>query len=121
MLRGLQKTFYHQTVNSKQIEDYIIQFNNMPELKFIFDQYLRTTNIPSLEYYLSGTNNATLNVRFANCVAGFKMKTDLPTGKSIKQMLVTDKWQKVATTWKANADIQKLFNANYFVNYERVR
>ncbi len=122
MLRGMQKTFYHQTVNSKQIENYIIQFNNMPELKWVFDQYLRTVNIPSLEYYLSGTNNATLNVRFVNCVSGFKMKIDLPTGKSPNlQMWVTDKWQKIPTKWKANSDIQKLFNANYYVNYERVR
>ena len=42
-LRGLNKDFYHKTVSSKQVEDYLsIKLNR--DLSF-FDQYLRDTKI----------------------------------------------------------------------------
>ena len=49
ILRGLNKDFYHQTVTTSQIVDYI---NMRSGLKFtsIFDQYLRYKNIPTLEF-----------------------------------------------------------------------
>ncbi|MGB6269027.1 MAG: M1 family metallopeptidase, partial [Olleya sp.] len=49
ILRGLNSEFYHQTVNTKQIEDYIAKASNL-ELEGFFNQYLRTTKIPVLEY-----------------------------------------------------------------------
>ena len=50
ILRGLNKTFYHQTVTSKQIEDYI---NEQSGVNFnrVYAQYLTTTKIPVLESY----------------------------------------------------------------------
>ena len=49
ILRGLNKTFYHQTVTTGQVVDYI---NTQSGLKLtpIFDQYLRHQNIPTLEF-----------------------------------------------------------------------
>jgi aminopeptidase N len=47
ILRGLNKTFYHQTVTTAQIEDYINQQVGR-NFKPIFDQYLRNTKIPTL-------------------------------------------------------------------------
>ena len=49
VLRGLNEEFYHQTVTSKQIEDYISE-NIGFDLTFVFDQYLRDYRIPILEY-----------------------------------------------------------------------
>jgi aminopeptidase N len=51
ILRGLNETFYHQTVTTQQIEDYLADQADM-ELDGFFDQYLRTTEIPTLEYKL---------------------------------------------------------------------
>ena len=48
-LRGLNKTFYHQTVKAEQIEEYISKETGM-DLHSFFDQYLRDTRIPTLEY-----------------------------------------------------------------------
>lgn len=53
ILIGLNKEFYHQTVSSKQIENYISEKSGIDFSK-VFDQYLRTTNIPTLEYYQKG-------------------------------------------------------------------
>lgn len=46
MLRGLNKTFYHQTVTSKQIEAYMIEKSGL-NLKHLFDLYLRSTIPPT--------------------------------------------------------------------------
>jgi aminopeptidase N len=69
ILRGLNSTFYHQTVTTKQIEDYLCKQTGI-DLSIVFNQYLRDTRIPSLEYYL---DNNTLNYRWTNIVAGFNM------------------------------------------------
>ena len=52
ILKGLNKTFYHQTVTSKQVEDYISKRAGYNYGK-VFDQYLRNTEIPQLELYFS--------------------------------------------------------------------
>ena len=49
ILRGLNSTFYHQTVTTEQIENYISQQSGIDLTEF-FNQYLRTTKIPTLEY-----------------------------------------------------------------------
>jgi len=48
-LRGLNKTFFHQTVTTEQIENYISKKTGK-DLKAFFDQYLRNTEIPKLDY-----------------------------------------------------------------------
>jgi len=48
ILRGLGKTFWHQTVTTKQIEDDISRGSGM-DLSKGFDEYLRTTKIPKVE------------------------------------------------------------------------
>ncbi len=52
-LRGLNKTFYHQTVSSAQIEAYLSKAYGK-NLDGFFDQYLRDTKIPTLNYRLLG-------------------------------------------------------------------
>lgn len=69
ILRGMNKDFYHQTVTGKQIEDYISKHSAIDFSK-VFDQYLRTTNIPVLEYkQIVGK----WNYRWSNVVKGFDM------------------------------------------------
>jgi len=54
ILRGLNKDFYHQTVTTEQVVDYINTKSGM-NLTSIFDQYLRYKNIPTLEIRFDGT------------------------------------------------------------------
>ncbi|HEX5074000.1 MAG TPA: M1 family metallopeptidase [Gemmatimonadaceae bacterium] len=99
ILRGLNKTFWHQTVMGKQVEDYISAQAGM-DLSKVFDQYLRTTMVPTLEYRISGD---TLSYRWTNVVAGFDMPIrvtlDWPTWSLIKP---TETWQ-TATVHLGNA------------------
>ncbi|MEO9005290.1 MAG: M1 family aminopeptidase, partial [Ginsengibacter sp.] len=69
ILRGMNTTFYHQTVTGNQIEEYINQQSGINFSK-VFDQYLRTTDIPELEYK---KKHGKIYYRWANCVDGFSM------------------------------------------------
>ena len=88
ILRGLNKTFYHQTVTTKQVEDYINKESKIDFSK-VFDQYLRTTQIPVLEYKIDGYK---LSYRYTNCVKGF----NLPLKINFK----TEQWIKPTEQWK---------------------
>ncbi|OFY87249.1 MAG: peptidase M1 [Bacteroidetes bacterium RIFCSPLOWO2_12_FULL_35_15] len=47
IIKGIQETFSYQTVNSKDIENYISEKSGI-DFSEIFDLYLRATNIPKL-------------------------------------------------------------------------
>ncbi len=69
ILRGLNSTFYHQTVISKQIEDFLSKEVGL-DLGPFFDQYLRDIRIPVFEYQFK---HSELSYRWTNCVSGFNM------------------------------------------------
>ncbi|MGH2649123.1 MAG: M1 family peptidase, partial [Ginsengibacter sp.] len=94
ILRGLNKTFYHQTVTSKQIEDYISKKSKIDFSK-VFDQYLRTIKIPTLEYKIS---NGTLSYRWTNVVAGFNMPVKIYNNKGNLQFIYPTKKMKELKT-----------------------
>lgn len=70
MLRGLNEEFYHQTVTTKQIEDYMSEKLDL-DLTSFFDQYLRDYRIPVFEYRLIDGN---LDYRWSNCIESFDMQ-----------------------------------------------
>ena len=69
ILRGMNKEFWHQTVTTEQVENYLSEQTGM-DLSEFFDQYLRTIHIPTLEYRFL---NNQLMYRWSNVVDGFKM------------------------------------------------
>ncbi|WP_346237873.1 M1 family metallopeptidase [Niabella insulamsoli] len=77
ILRGLNKKFYHQTVTTRQVEEYMSQQSGT-DLSKIFDQYLRTTKIPELQFEEKGK---TFVYKWTNVVDGFDMPVQLTNGK----------------------------------------
>lgn len=69
ILQGLNQEFYHQTVTTAQVEDFMTAKSGL-DLSKIFDQYLRTTQIPVLSYHLK---NGILSYRWTATVQGFDM------------------------------------------------
>jgi aminopeptidase N len=69
ILRGLNADFWHQTVSTEQIESYISKKADI-DLSKVFDQYLRTTEIPLLRYKVNGK---TLSFSYERVVKGFAM------------------------------------------------
>jgi aminopeptidase N len=76
ILRGLNKEFYHKTINSSDYENYFTKVSGI-DLSKIFDQYLRTVKIPVLEYKIDGEQ---LSYRWNNVVNGFSMPVRLASG-----------------------------------------
>ncbi len=81
ILRGLNKTFYHQTVDGSQIEKYVSDHSGL-DLSKVFDQYLRDIRIPALEYSFKENE---LQYRWANVIEGFNMpvKVKIDDGKEL--------------------------------------
>jgi aminopeptidase N len=69
ILRGLNKTFYHQTVTSGQVINYISQQAGM-NLAPVFEQYLNYKELPKLEFT---TIDGKLNSRWVANVNSFNM------------------------------------------------
>ena len=89
ILRGLNKEFYHQTVKSEQIENYIIK-NTGRDLNSFFNQYLRDIRIPTFEYALV---NGNMRYRWTNCVDGFKMRTKVHINGKAQWLEPSQRWQ----------------------------
>nr|WP_315165462.1 M1 family metallopeptidase [uncultured Flavobacterium sp.] len=108
ILRGLNSTFYHQTVTTKQIEDYLSQQVGI-DLNPFFNQYLRDIRIPTLEYCFK---DAHLSYKWANCVPGFNMPVKVTVNGNEKLLNPTTEWSSTA----ANAENNTLeVDPNFYV------
>ncbi len=114
-LRGLNKTFRHQTVTAKQVRDYMSQMTGV-DLTKIFVQYQETTRIPVLEYQVV---DGTLRYRWSNVVPGFDMPIDilLPRGR-VQRLHPTDEW--LSTPAPVAAGDTLTLDPEYYVTAERV-
>jgi len=113
VLRGLNKTFYHQTVTTKQIEDYISTKSKINFAK-VFDQYLRTIQVPTLEYKIDGYK---LSYRWVNCIPGF----NLP----LKIYFKGERWIKPTENWQTlslypEGDTKFSIDRNFYINTKKV-
>jgi aminopeptidase N len=113
ILRGLNKTFYHQTVEGKDIENYIIQHAGR-NISKVFDQYLRDFRIPTLEYSFKGK---TLQYRWTQAVKGFDMPVRINLGGNESKLIYpTTQWKKL----KVNGDKTLSVDRNYYVHSQEI-
>lgn len=118
ILIGLNTTFYHQTVTTSQIENYISDKAGI-SLEKVFDQYLRTTQIPVLEYYQKGKS---FYFRWANCISNFNMPLTLDNGKNSLQLHPGTSWQSVVLSENEHALVTPAFiNRMFYVTTEKVK
>jgi len=101
VLRGLQSTFWHQTVTAAQIEDYMSRRSGVG-LSKVFEQYLTTTMVPLLEYRAA---NGEISYRWQNVVPGFAMP-----------VRANGVWLKPTTQWKSGLKGDSLtVDKNFYV------
>lgn len=91
ILRGLNKDFYHQTVTTKQIEDYLIEKSGLG-LQPVFDQYLRDTRIPVLA---CKWEKGKLSYRWEQTIAGFDMPVTLLHKGEPVMLKPSTEWQQI--------------------------
>ncbi|MBC7625975.1 M1 family metallopeptidase [Ferruginibacter sp.] len=119
ILRGLNKDFYHQTVTSKQVEQYISRYAGFNYQK-VFNQYLRNLEIPSFEYYFSN-DGRTVNYRYQNCIDGFNLPLSLNNEKAKVRIVPSKKWQHKKLKMDEKPLFEKEFIAfNYYIKVKPV-
>ncbi|WP_431106917.1 M1 family metallopeptidase [Winogradskyella poriferorum] len=89
ILRGLNAEFYHQTVTTKQIENYLSKMTNK-DLTAFFNQYLRDTRIPTLEYKIE---NGQLKFRYTNIVDDFNMPIEVEIDGKQEWIFPNSEWK----------------------------
>jgi len=115
ILRGLNKDFYHQTVTTKQIEDYISENAGM-DLSKVFDQYLRTIMIPVFEYQMEMGN--VIKYRYKNVVDGFAMPLRVLVDGEPLWLTPTTEWQ----TEEANPEASTFkVDTNFFLEKQEIK
>ena len=91
ILRGLNSNFYHQTVTTKQIEDYMSQQSGIDLTEF-FNQYLRTIMIPTLEYEIK---DGQLKYRWTNIVDNFDMPIQINIDDKQEWLFPNAEWKSM--------------------------
>jgi len=90
ILRGLNKDFYHQTISSKQLEEYISEKSGIDLTEF-WNQYLRTVQIPKVEYKMSKN---ILTFRYINIIEKFDMPLIAIINGKEEWIFPTAAWKK---------------------------
>ncbi|MCW8981467.1 MAG: M1 family metallopeptidase [Altibacter sp.] len=113
ILRGLNKDFYHQTVSSAMVEQYISKASGIDLTEF-WEQYLRTTMIPLVEYKVDGNQ---LSFRYEDIIKGF----DMPV---IALVNGEEEWIFPTSEWKSKTFSEKIqsveIKRDFFVNSEKL-
>jgi aminopeptidase N len=110
ILRGLNATFWHQTVMGWQVEEYISREAGT-DLSRVFDQYLRTTQVPVFKYSIDGNS---LSYRWTEVVPGFDMPIRVTlTGSDYSEIHPTEAWQTATLSLPTGTDFS--VDPNYYV------
>jgi aminopeptidase N len=94
ILRGLNNTFYHKTVVTKEIENYISKHSGI-NLSSIFNQYLRDIRIPELVYAIKGNQ---LKYRWTKTVKGFILPIKVSINGKTETLEPTTFWKTIKGT-----------------------
>lgn len=111
ILRGLNETFYHQTVTTEQIENYISKSAGL-DLTAFFNQYLRDARIPTLEYSIK---NKQLKYRWIDTVPNFEMPIQVYFDGKEQWLFPKTDW----STMKINDDDLKV-DVDFYVKSEKI-
>ena len=111
ILRKMNFKFYHQTVKTQQIENFL-STEIRRDLTPFFNQYLRDIRIPILEYTIDGT---VLAYRWSNVVDGFDMPVEIYKDAKTHWIYPTQNWQ---TTHVKDTKIS--INPNYYIKLKKL-
>ena len=91
ILRGLNEEFYHQTVTSRQVENYISK-NIGFDLRYVFDQYLRDIRIPIFEYFI---RDGILKYKWSNTINSFNMPIEVSVDNNKIWLYPENSWKQI--------------------------
>ena len=115
MLIEINSKYHLKTVTTKEIEDYMSKKLNL-NLTSIFDQYLRSTNIPTLEYKKDGKK---LLYRWTDAVEKLNMPIKIKVDSTQISINPTKEWQKQKLKKNISKSIIKV-DDNYYIKSKYV-
>lgn len=121
ILIGLNTQFYHQTVTTEQVENYISLRANFGFQK-VFDQYLRTTQIPVLSYQYNEKEKI-FTYEWKDCVAGFNLPLHFDYLGMKYSLLPMDYQPQQRLIKEANFNLQdfvKTIESQYYIRLAQV-
>ena len=99
ILAGLNQTFHNQTVDGKQVQEYISRKAGF-DYTHVFQQYLTTTEIPTLQLYVDAENHE-IKYRYVNSLSEFNLPLSLVgTSEELKIYPEANEWKSIAITNK---------------------
>lgn len=118
MLKNMNRTYFHQTVDGKTIEKFLMEksgFGN--KLQPFFDQYLRTNEIPVVDWKIK---NGEISAKIGEGVPNLTLRVWIPTSKGKGQWKwISHEWTTLpANLTEANAETE--WNPNLLVIYRAV-
>jgi len=90
----MNRIFYHKTVTTQQIENYLSEQLGQ-DLSGFFNQYLRSIKIPKLEYKIL---NSTIQYRYTNIVANFLMPLKVHIDNDVQWISPKEVWKTIQRT-----------------------
>ena len=111
MLRGIGKEFYHHIVTTQEIEYFIAKHTGL-KLTAFFNQYLRTKDIPQLEYAIK---DGDLSYKFNNIVEGFTLPLTVTAGETTAPISPTAEWQHIK--WNGGYDVK--FSNDFLIKVKK--
>jgi aminopeptidase N len=112
LLRDISKMFYHKIISTKEFENFI-SLKTGKDLQLFFNQYLRTIQIPKLEYKIKKNK---MSFRYTNCFKEFNMPIKIKIDKEF--------WISPTTQWQSIIIENKIkiisINRNVYVKLSKV-
>jgi aminopeptidase N len=109
-LREMNQQFYHKTINSLDVEKFWSE-KTRRNLTPFFDQYLRSTKIPTLEIR---KNNKRMQYRWTDCNPDFDAPVGIIMDGKINQKIEpTTEWKSL----KTNSSIE--VDKNFYVGFKK--
>ena len=115
MLRAMNQRFRHAIVTGAEVEAFLSGQAGM-DLSNLLDQYLRTTQVPVLQW---GVLKDDLKVRWADCVNGFAMPVLITVNGDERRVEITDRWTSPAHGLKERSATLAV-DMNWYVTTERL-
>ncbi|MEO9257223.1 MAG: M1 family aminopeptidase, partial [Crocinitomicaceae bacterium] len=111
LLRALNKTFYHKTVDGPTVEKFINDFTKH-DFTQVFNQYLRTVQIPRLAFKMV---DSTLSYRWDNTIDEFDMPVLIQIDEVQQWLFPTNLWQDTTLNTTLDLKTQVKIDPNFLV------
>jgi aminopeptidase N len=111
ILLKMNVVFYHKTVTTQQIESFLIKETHL-DLQPVFDQYLRTIQIPTFNYFI---DNNKLFFKLSNCNNNLEMPIFIEEINKTLQTNCQWKWIKLSNKNKHTFN-KMLIENRYLLN-----